>query len=255
MSEPLLLPLSGVVIARDEGDRIGRCLASLAAICDDLLVLDSGSTDDTVAVARRHGARVEFRAWEGFAAQKNAAIAGARHGWVLLLDADEWLEPDACARIRALFDSGRVDTADVWRLPRRMRFLGRPLRFGGFGAERVERLSRNSLRYLPARVHERPDLAGLRIGRCDARIEHEPVRSLPEYRAKLERYARLWAEQRHADGRRCGPLAPAAHAAASWLKGAVLRLGLLDGRAGWIFHACNLRYVHRKYALLRELAG
>jgi (heptosyl)LPS beta-1,4-glucosyltransferase len=197
---------------------------------------------------------VEYREWAGFAGQKNAVIARARNRWVLLLDADEWIGPEARDEIRDLFESGRIESADVWSQPRRMHFLGRPLRFGGFGSERIERLSRNTLRYLPARVHETPDLSAMRVLPCGARIEHDPVRALPEYRAKLARYADLWAGQRHADGRRCGPLAPALHAVAGWIKGAILRLGLLDGRAGWIFHACNFAYVHRKYARLRELS-
>lgn len=248
-------PLAGVVIARDEGDRIGRCLGSLEPICAELVVVDSGSTDDTVAIARRFGARVAHRDWDGFANQKNAAIALATQPWVLLLDADEWLAPEAADRIRQLFRSGEAETADVWQQPRRMRFLGRALRFGGFGSEWIERLSRSSLRYLPARVHEKPDLAGLRIARCHARIEHDPVRTLAGYQAKLDGYARLWAEERHAAGKRCGAIAPHLHAAASLLKGGVLRLGLLDGPAGWRFLACNARYTYRKYACLRRLGA
>ena len=112
------LPLSGVVIAKNEGDRIGRCVASLAAICSEVIVLDSGSSDDTVVLATAAGARVEQQPWLGFAAQKNAAIARASQPWVLLLDADEWLDADDLPKLRALFARGEVERADVWRLPR-----------------------------------------------------------------------------------------------------------------------------------------
>ena len=101
-----LLPISGVVIAKNEADRIARCVASLAAVCRDVVVLDSGSTDATAAIATQHGARVEQQPWLGFAAQKNAAIARATQPWVLLLDADEWLDPATLPTLRALFASG-----------------------------------------------------------------------------------------------------------------------------------------------------
>jgi (heptosyl)LPS beta-1,4-glucosyltransferase len=247
-----MLPLSGVVIAKDEGDRIGRCVASLAALCAEVVVLDSGSTDDTAAVATAAGARVEQQPWLGFAAQKNAAIARAAQPWVLLLDADEWLDDAAAARLRALFASGEVERADVWRLPRRTHYLGAALEHGGWGREPVERLFRPALRYLPAEVHERLDLSGQRIAAVDARIEHDTARSDAEYAAKLDRYAALWARQRRAAGRRAGPLAAPLHAAAYWLKNYVLRGGFLDGPMARRFHGLHARYVYRKYRLLRS---
>ena len=225
------LPVSGVVIAKDEADRIGRCVASLAAVCRDVLVLDSGSTDATAAIAAQHGARVEQHPWLGFAAQKNAAIARATQPWVLLLDADEWLDPDALPTLRALFASGEVEDADVWRLLRRTHYLGARLDHGGWGRERVERLFRHDLRYLPADVHERLDLTGRRVASLEARIEHDTARSDAEYATKLDRYAALWARQRRAAGKRAGRLAAPLHAAAYWLKNYVLRGGFQIGRA------------------------
>jgi (heptosyl)LPS beta-1,4-glucosyltransferase len=245
------LPLSGVVIAMNEADRIHRCVASLAALCDEVVVLDSGSTDATVSVATAAGARVVQQPWLGFAAQKNAAIAAATRPWVLLLDADEWLDDAAGDRLRALFASGEVERADVWRLPRRTHYLGAPLDHGGWGREAVERLFRPGLRYLPADVHERLDLAGRRVASVDARIEHDTARSDAEYAAKLDRYAALWAGQRRAAGRRAGPLAAPLHAAAYWLRNFVLRGGFLDGPMARRFHALHARYVYRKYRLLR----
>lgn len=246
------LPISGVVIAKNEADRIGACVRSLAAVCAEVRVLDSGSTDDTAAVARSAGAEVVHQDWLGFAGQKNAAIAGARQPWVLLLDADEWLGDGAEAALRALFASGRVERADVWRLQRRTRFLGRPLEHGGWGREAVERLFRPDLRYLPAQVHERLDTAGRRVADAAIRIEHDTARSAAEYRAKLDRYAELWAAQKRAAGRRAGPGAALLHAAAYWLKNFLLRGGFLDGAAGRRYHALHTRYVYRKYRALRR---
>jgi (heptosyl)LPS beta-1,4-glucosyltransferase len=251
---PAPLPLSGVVIAKDEGDRIGRCVASLATVCSDVLVLDSGSTDATVAAATAAGARVEQQPWLGFAAQKNAAIALARQPWVLLLDADEWLDADAPAALRALFDSGKVEDADVWRLLRRTHFLGTPLNHGGWGREKVERLFRRDLRYRPADVHERLDLDRRRVADLPVRIEHDTARSDAEYAAKLQRYARLWAQQQYQTGKRTGPLRAPLHAAAYWLKNFVLRGGFRDGATARRYHALHAAYVHEKYMRLAELS-
>lgn len=247
------LPLSGVVIAKNEGDRIGRCVASLAAICADVVVLDSGSDDDTVAVATAAGARVEQQPWLGFAAQKNAVIARATQPWVLLLDADEWLDPDALPTLRTLFASGQVERADVWQLRRHTHFLGAQLNHGGWGREKVARLFRADVRYMPAQVHEKLDLRDLRIATIEARIEHDTARSYDEYGAKLQRYAQLWAQQRHAAGKGAASWSPVLHAAAYWLKNFILRGGFRDGAIARRYHALHARYVHDKYRLLRAL--
>ncbi|HEY2345328.1 MAG TPA: glycosyltransferase family 2 protein [Xanthomonadaceae bacterium] len=248
-------PLSGVVIAKNEAGRIGRCVASMANLCAEVVVLDSGSTDATVAEAQAAGARVQQQEWLGFSAQKNAAIACAQQPWVLLLDADEWLGEGADAELRGLFAAGAVERADVWRLQRRTHFLGAALNHGGWGREKVERLFRNDLRYLPAAVHERLDLRNRRIAAVPARIEHDTARSLADYRTKLARYAGLWATQKHAEGRRAGALAAPLHAAGYWLKNYLLRGGFLDGTMARTYHACHARYVYDKYARLRAMGS
>lgn len=247
------LPLSGLVIAMNEGDRIGRCVASLAKVCAEVIVLDSGSTDDTASQAQAAGAIVRQQVWLGFSEQKNAVIAQAKQPWALLLDADEWLGEGAAEALRELFATGAVERADVWKLARRTHFLGTVLDHGGWGREPVERLIRPNLRYLPAQVHERLDLRGRRVASVRARIEHDTARSLAEYRAKLARYAGLWARQKHAEGRRAGVLAAPLHAAVHWLRNYVLRGGFLDGGTAWTYHACHTRYVHAKYRALRAL--
>ncbi len=248
------LPLSGVVIAKNEAGRIGRCVATLARVCAEVWVLDSGSTDATIAEAQAAGAQVRQQDWLGFSAQKNAAIALAKQSWVLLLDADEWLGEGAEAALRKLFADGTVERADVWELERRTHFLGAALDHGGWGRERVARLFRSDLRYLPADVHERLDLRGRRVAHLHARIEHDTARSLDEYRAKLARYAMLWAQQRLGEGRRAGALAAPLHAAGYWLKNYLLRGGFLDGAKARVYHACHARYVFDKYRELRRQA-
>lgn len=248
MSEPL--PLSGVVITLNEADRIARCVASMRGLCEDVLVLDSGSTDGTVEIARALGARVEHRDWDGFARQKNAAIERARHPWVLLLDADEWLEPDAQARLRALF-AGELEQADCWLLLRRTHFLGHAMRAGSFAREPVHRLFRSHLRHGLVPVHEYLDVEGARIRRSDIVLEHDTARSEDEYWGKLQRYAHLWATSRGA-GRRPAAWRGPLSALTYLVKNLVVRGGLRDGIAGLRFHWLHARYSALKYRLLRE---
>ena len=248
---PVPLPLSGVVITKNEADRIGRCLDSMRGLCAELLVVDSGSNDDTVAVATAHGARVVHQDWLGYAAQKTFANSLASTPWLLLLDADEWLSDGTEARIRALFASGRVEQADAWLLTRRNWFLGHRLR----GGEPMERLVRAGWRYLPSQVHERPDLAGKTVLALDADFEHDTSRNHAEHVAKLSRYAALWAQQRFEAGKRASPIDGPLHAAAYLLKQYLLRGASLDGAAGWRFHKAQMRYVLEKYRRLRALAG
>lgn len=248
---PDSLPLSGVIITRNEADRITRCVASLMPVCREVIVLDSGSDDGTVAIARSLGARVEHQDWLGFAQQKNAAIALASQPWVILLDADEWLQPDAQQRLRALF-AGDVDRADVWQLPRCTHFLGHAMRGGSFAREPVERLFRAHLRHAIRPVHEFLDTAGNRVALSGIRLEHDTARNADEYRRKLQGYARLWASDQARRGRTAwrgrGMLAALAYG----LKNLLLRGGVIDGPRGWQFHALHMRYAALKYRLLRE---
>ncbi|PJK09379.1 hypothetical protein CO608_07610 [Lysobacteraceae bacterium NML08-0793] len=246
---PQKLPLSAVVITRNEADRIGRCVSSLLPVCAEVIVLDSGSSDDTVAIARALGARVEHRDWDGFARQKNAAIALASQPWVILLDADEWLEPAAQQALHALF-AGEIESADVWLLQRRTHWLGKPMQFGSFSREPIERLFRQHLRHADVPVHEYLDTQGHVVKPSRIRLEHDTARNTQEYREKLTRYAALWAKA-HA-GRRGGAIRGLLAALAYAVKNLILRGGILDGASGLAFHREHMRYSALKYRLLAE---
>lgn len=246
-------PLSGVVVTKNEGDRIGRCIASLMPICREVIVLDSGSTDDTIAIARDLGARVEHRDWDGFARQKNAAIERASQPWVILLDADEWLEPDAQMELRKLFASD-IEQADVWLLLRRTHWLGTPMRHGSFSREAIERLFRSDLRHADVPVHEYLDTKGRTVRRSKIELEHDTARNILEYRDKLTKYAGLWAKERAARGKTAWPGRGLLAASAYALKNLIFQGGALDGKAGIAFHREHMRYVALKYRLLRELS-
>lgn len=251
---PTSLPLSGVVVTKNEGDRIARCIGSLLPVCREVIVLDSGSTDDTVAIARGLGARVEHQPWLGFAAQKNAVIALASQPWVILLDADEWLEAPAQDRLRALFAGdpvqAAVEHADVWLLLRRTHFLRHAMRGGSFAREPVHRLFRAHLRHGLRAVHEYLDVAGSRVRTSDVVLEHDTARSADEYWRKLQGYARLWAEEQRQQGRGTFAGRGVLAAFAYLLKNVVLRGGFIDGRPGLRFHWLHACYARLKYDLL-----
>lgn len=250
---PELPALSGVVITKNEGDRIARCVASLIPVCREVIVLDSGSSDDTVAIAKGLGARVEHQDWLGFAAQKNAAIAMASQPWVILLDADEWLQPSAQDAVRGLFADG-IERADVWLLLRRTHFLGRAMRGGSFAREPVQRVFRARLRHALRAVHEYLDVDGQRVRESDIWLEHDTARNEAEYWRKLQGYARLWAQEQAGRGKRAWPGRGLLAAFAYLTKNLIVRGGLIDGGPGVRFHLLHARYVLAKYTQLRALA-
>jgi (heptosyl)LPS beta-1,4-glucosyltransferase len=254
LPQPLApLPITGVVITLNEADRIERCLRSMQALVSELVVIDSGSRDDTVARARALGARIVEQAWLGFSKQKNLAVTQARTPWVLLLDADEWLEDSARTELRDLHAQGGLEqpSIDVYTLPRQTLFLGQRMRFGSFARERVHRLFRAHIRYREASVHETLECESARTAHCPAWIAHDTARSAEEYWRKLQGYAQLWAKEQQHKGR-SAPLGRASLAMFAYLvKNLIVRGGLLDGTRAWQFHWLHARYVGLKYRLLR----
>jgi (heptosyl)LPS beta-1,4-glucosyltransferase len=242
--------LSGVVITKNEADRIGRCVESMRQVCDEVIVMDSGSSDNTVAIAQAAGARVQHQDWLGFSAQKNAVIMQAKHEWVFLLDADEWCEPADIEKIKTLMQSDAFENKDVWNCQRQTVFLGKSLRFGGREKEPVERIFRRQARYLPATVHEKLDLSQLRVAASQIIIQHDTARSYDEYQRKLDHYAGLYAEQNRHKAKYHFFGKPYLHAAFHFFKYYFLRGGMFDGVQGFKYHWVHARYVWLKYVLL-----
>lgn len=242
MPSPLL---SVTIITKNEAHRIERCLRSVS-FADELIVVDSGSTDDTVGIARRLGAHaVVTRDWPGFGAQKNRALELARGEWVLSIDADEEVDAELRASILEAVRTGDANGYWMWRASR---FCGQPIRHGDWRNDRVLRLfRRDRARFTDDRVHERVDCPDPH-GRLDGLLLHDSVDSLADAIEKTERYARLGAEKLRARGR--GGLASAlGHAGWTFVRGYCLRLGFLDGRNGATIAALNARGTYLRYRL------
>jgi len=238
--------LTAIVIARDEEHCLARCLETVAPIADELIVLDSGSTDDTVAIARSFGARVEVTDWPGYGAQKNRALALARSEWILSIDADERVTRELAAEIQTVVKSPASEM-NGYRIPFLATWCGRPVRFGDWAHTRHLRLfRRGAATFSQDFVHERiicpgphDVLAGL--------IVHDTVATEAEAREKSWRYAELNAQRLRERGR--GGLLPAlTHSAWTFVRGYLLRRGFCDGSTGWkVACACTrgtwLRYL------------
>lgn len=219
--------LSLVVIAKDEADRIARALCSVPSGCE-VLVLDSGSVDDTVKVARAAGARVIRTDWPGFVAQKNRGLELARGTWVLSLDADEWLEPAAWPILRAHM----VDSVDGIRLARCSRWQGRPIRHGRWYPDRRVRLVRRERAiWVGEEPVDRLQVNG-RVVEVDVDIQHAPYRSFAEHLKTIDRYTATAANSARARGQTATPLDPALHASWHLVDSLVLRRGWRDGWRG-----------------------
>jgi glycosyltransferase involved in cell wall biosynthesis len=243
------LPLTVAVIALNAGSQIGPCLAS-AGFADEILVVDSGSTDDTVEVARRHGARVETKEWLGFGRQKQHAVAIARNDWVLCLDADERVSEALARSIRAALASRRYH---AYRMARRNRFLGKWLAHGeGYPDWTVRLFNRAHAGWSNDEVHEAV-LTTVEVGRLDGDLLHDSAEDIATYMVKQNRYTTLHAEALFSQGVRAGYWRLAASPLMRFIKFYILRFGFLDGGPGFAHVVIGCNNTFHKYLKLIEL--
>lgn len=245
------LPVSAVVITLNEQAHIAECLRSLCW-ADERLVVDSGSTDETCAIARSLGARVIHHPWEGFGAQKQFATEQARFDWVLNIDADERVSPALARSIGEAMQSPTQPAA--YRCNFRHRMLGCWLRHGeAWPDPHVRFYDRRRAHWVPRAIHEYVHVDGP-IGRLDGCIEHCTAESIAELFAKINRYtdvqARLLVEQR----RRIGLLQILGNPAWRFLRNYLLRLGVLDGVPGLVHATQAALTSFLKYAKAYEMA-
>lgn len=222
--------LSAIVITKNEAANIGACLDSLA-FCDERIVVDCGSTDDSVAIARSKGARVEFNEWRGFGPQKNYALSLAAGTWVLSIDADERVSPELAAAIKDAIERGG---ADAFECPRLSSFCGRPIRHSGWYPDYVLRLfRRGEARFDDVIVHERVIYDGP-VQRLRPPLIHHPVVKLEDALSRLDRYSTAKAQMLVASGRKVRFLTGIGHGLVSFLRAYVWRAGFLDGAEGFL---------------------
>ncbi len=237
--------LSACIITYNEADRIQECLRSLS-FCDELLVVDSHSTDGTRELAAALGARVIERDWPGYRSQKQFTIESARHDWVLCLDADERVSEPLRREVEALRAGGFPGYAG-WSVPRITDYFGRFLRHGNAYPDRLVRLfDRRRGGWIGREIHENTRVQG-RVGRLHGHLQHYSYRSLADHQARMQRYATLMAGALYDSGRRCGFGKVLLNPQWRFFRGYLLRLGFLDGWRGLVFALVEAGYVRRKY--------
>jgi glycosyltransferase involved in cell wall biosynthesis len=222
--------LSAIVITRDEAANIGACLDSLA-FCDERIVVDCGSTDATVDIARQKGARVAFHEWSGFGPQKNYALSLATGTWVLSIDADERVTPELAAAIKGAIAAGG---ADAWEFPRLSNFCGRAIRHSGWYPDYVLRLfRRGAAAFDDVIVHERVICDGA-VKRLRPPLLHDAMPTLEDALLRVDRYSTAKAQMIVVSGRKVSFLTGISHGLISFLRAYVLRAGFLDGAEGFL---------------------
>lgn len=244
--------LSACIITLNEADRIGACLASLA-FCDEIVVVDSGSSDGTREVASSAGARTIEHAFEGYRAQKDFAVKQARHDWVLCLDADERVTPRLRASIEAARDVGFPDAAG-YRFARATEYFGKFLRHGNAYPDRVLRLfdRRRGGWHADREIHEHVVVNGT-VHTLAGDLEHRAYRSLDDQLARYRRYATMMAQHMQASGRRARVRNLILNPSWRFLRGYFLRAGFLDGWRGLLFASLEADYTREKFARLMLL--
>jgi glycosyltransferase involved in cell wall biosynthesis len=242
--------LSVTVITKNEASDLGAALASVAW-ADEIVVVDSQSTDDTVAIARQHTDRVVVREWPGYIDQKNYAAAIASHDWILSLDADERVTPELASEITALMAGTPREAA--FRIPRVTWHLGRWIRTTDWYPDYQLRLyDRRSAQWTGKYVHEAVTVRG-ETGQLRGELQHYAYRDIADHLETIDRYTTYAARQMHEAGRRAGVVDVLVHPPLAFLRNYIVRGGIRDGATGFIISRLNAFYVFLKFAKLREL--
>lgn len=241
--------LSVVIVAKNESRNIVDCVAS-ASFADEVLVLDSGSTDNTAALAEGAGARVVRTDWPGYGPQVARGFELARGDWVLSLDADERISPALRDEVQAAIASG---THAGWRLPRLSEFCGRFIRHGGWRPDYTLRLGRRERSgFTDHFLHAHMTVDGS-IGDLQSSLVHYSYPDLHDVLEKLDRYSTGHARDLHARGKSASLSKAVVHGLFAFVRTYLLRGGFLDGRHGLMLAIYNAEYTYYKYLKLMFL--
>ncbi len=244
------LPLSAVIVTRDAERVLAACLNSLV-FAEEILVVDSGSTDATIEIAQRHGARIIQQNWLGYGPQKRFAVAKACNDWVLCIDADERISLELRASIERELAAPRFY---AYEFSRRNRFLGRWLKHGeGYPDWSLRLFHRKHANWSDDPIHEKVVTDGP-VGRLGGDLLHESENGLADYLAKQNRYTSLAAEWLYAHGARASVAKMVLSPLIRFIKFYFLRLGFLDGVPGFVHIAIGCYNSFAKYAKLLELS-
>ena len=248
--------LTVTVITHNERSHIAAALASVSW-ADEIIVVDSRSTDGTIDIARQHATRVEERDWAGYGAQKNYAADQASNDWILSIDADERVTPQLAEEVRAVMSRGPV--APGYLMTRVAHYLGRWIRSTDWYPDYHLRLyDRRAARWSERRVHESVEVDGRpkgdkRLPRLRGELLHYPYRDMSDHLRKIDTYTTLAAQEWDAEGKRGTAWQALVYPRLAFFRNYILRRGFRDGRTGLLVSLLNSYYVFLKYAKLMEL--
>lgn len=247
MKGNFLASLSVIVITKNEAQNLGACLKSVA-FADQIVVLDSGSTDTTVHIAKSFGAEVSISdVWPGFGIQKNRALGMARSDWVLSLDADERLTPELLAEVQATLRAPRFN---AYSFPRRSSYCGQYIRYSGWYPDRVIRLfRRGTASFSDDVVHEKL-VTSHQVGQLNFPLLHESFHDAESVIDKVNRYSTAGAQNLFIRGKSSSLSKALLHGLWAFVRTYFLRLGFLDGQLGLVLAISNAEGTYYRYLKL-----
>lgn len=248
----LLMSISAVIITKNEAHIIGTTLKSLAGVVSEVIIVDSGSTDNTVAICKQSGATVIETTWDGYGANKNKGIAAAKNEWILNVDADETLDETLQQAIKQLqLPAGGT----VYKCTFKNFFCGKWIRFGEWSGDKHIRLfNRNTIRWNNAGVHESLTVnPGTKVVLLKGHILHYTTQHIDEYMNKTLAYARLNAAKYFEQGKKAGFFKLRVAPGLNFFQHYIIKLGFLDGWEGYLIARTQSWYTFLKYSYLKEM--
>jgi glycosyltransferase involved in cell wall biosynthesis len=244
--------ISACLITLNEEANLARALASLSGVADEIVVIDSGSTDRTEEIAREHGATFVVHDWTNYGEQKNFAATSASNDWIFSMDADEELSSNL--HLSLLEWKKRKPDHDVYEVSRRTWYLGAWIKHSGWYPDFQRRLYRRTAAKFSGIIHESLQFPG-KSGRLTGDLLHYTVRSFEDHETNVEKYSTLSAQRMYSEGRRRWRGALVVATPWSWFRSFILRRGFLDGYRGALIAKMAARTVRLKYAKLGKLVA
>ncbi len=251
--------ISLVMITKNEEKNLAKSLDSVKDLVNEIVILDSNSTDNTIKIAEKYGAKIYSRKFDDFCTQKNFAMSLAQNEWILHLDADEILSPELKEEIRYTVVNKDIVNYDGFYLTRANFFLGKRMKYSGIASEKRIRLAKKTLsKYVGGAVHERLEVKG-KIGNLQNVFYHNSFPDLNNYFKKFDQYTTLDAQKRYDENKKFHFVDIIFRPSIGFIKSYILKLGFLDGMEGFIWAVLGSYYIFVKYIkfylLKRQLKG
>jgi len=238
--------ISACIIAFNEEKKIEDCLKSLIGIADEIIVVDSNSTDNTVSIARKYTDKIILQDFLGFIEQKNFAITQASHDWILSLDCDERLSPELQQAITGIKDS--IEDADAYRMSRKTFYVYRWLNHCWYPDLKIRLFNKNTAYWGGTNPHDHIIASGSNIKRLDGDIYHYSFDSISDHLKTIDKFTEIGAEELIKKNKSFTVLSPLTHASWTFIKLYFIKLGFMDGFAGLAVSVLSFMHVFIKYS-------